>query len=131
MENQEQQEQKEQKGKQEIKKTDSNVEVSEGKTLAIVSYLTIIGTLIAFFLNNSKKNSFAAFHIRQALGLNITYFVLGFVVSYFNSWIISSVFMVFFAVLYILGIYNAATEKEKELPVLGSLYSNWFKSVGA
>ena len=39
-----------------------------GKNTAIISYLTIIGTIIAIILNNDKKNDFASFHIRQALG---------------------------------------------------------------
>ena len=39
--------------------------VQEGKTIAIISYITIIGLIIAFIMNQSKKNSFASFHIRQ------------------------------------------------------------------
>lgn len=48
----------------------SNVE--EGKTIAIISYITYIGLIIAIVLNNDKKNSFAAFHIRQSLGIGLT-----------------------------------------------------------
>ena len=33
----------------------------EGKTPAIVAYLTIIGTIIAYFMNNENKNPFASF----------------------------------------------------------------------
>ena len=50
--------------------------VSEGKTMAIISYITFIGTLIAFIMNQNKKNSFASFHIRQAIGLLILAFVV-------------------------------------------------------
>ena len=56
-----------------------NQDISEGKNIAVISYLTIFGTIIGFFLNNDKKNEFAAFHIRQALGLWLTFFVLGYV----------------------------------------------------
>ena len=31
-------------------------EIEDGKGLAIISYLTIIGTIIAYFMNNDKKN---------------------------------------------------------------------------
>ena len=48
-------------------------EIEQGKQTAIVSYLTIIGTIIAIFMNNETKNSFASFHIRQALGIFITF----------------------------------------------------------
>lgn len=38
--------------------------IKQGKTLAIVSYFTFIGVLIALILNLEKKNPFTAFHIR-------------------------------------------------------------------
>ena len=44
-------------------------EIQKGKTLAFVSYITVIGTLIAFFMNQENKNPFTSFHVRQALGL--------------------------------------------------------------
>ena len=46
-----------------------NNTVEQGKNIAVISYLTIFGTIIAYFLNGDKKNEFASFHIRQALGL--------------------------------------------------------------
>ena len=46
-----------------------NSTVNEGKTIAIISYLTFIGTIVAFVMNNEKKNSFASFHIRQMVGI--------------------------------------------------------------
>jgi hypothetical protein len=42
-----------------------NQTIQDGKTMAIISYITWVGTLIAFIMNNDKHNSFAAFHIRQ------------------------------------------------------------------
>ena len=63
--------------------------VQEGKTLAVIGYLTIIGSIIAYFLNNDKKNPFAAFHIRQGLGLCLMYMIFGFVTASFDSWLIS------------------------------------------
>ena len=46
-----------------------NQTVNEGKTIAIISYLTILGTIVAYIMNSSKKNSFASFHIRQMIGI--------------------------------------------------------------
>ena len=43
------------------------------KTSAIISYITIVGTIIAYFMNMEEKNEFASFHIRQAFGINITF----------------------------------------------------------
>ena len=41
--------------------------VEEGKQMGIIAYITLIGTLIAFFTNQDKRNAFTSFHIRQAL----------------------------------------------------------------
>ena len=56
---------------------DSNTHSNEAKstfdpkTIAIIAYLTVIGLVVAFVLNNEKKDEFAAFHIKQSLGLVI------------------------------------------------------------
>jgi hypothetical protein len=42
--------------------------VKEGKTTAIVAYLTIIGSLIAITMNMEPKNDFARFHPAGTLG---------------------------------------------------------------
>ena len=39
--------------------------IQEGKTTAIISHITIVGTIVALVIHRGKKNSFAAFHIRQ------------------------------------------------------------------
>jgi len=41
----------------------------KGKKIAIISYLTIVGLLIAYKMNVTKKSSFASYHIRQSLGI--------------------------------------------------------------
>ena len=46
-----------------------NTSVSEGKTAAIIAYLTIFGTIVAYIMNRSKKNYFTSFHIRQMIGI--------------------------------------------------------------
>ena len=40
----------------------------QGKTTAVVAYITIIGTIIAYFMNLEPKDRLASFHIRQAFG---------------------------------------------------------------
>ena len=44
-------------------------DINKGKNIAIISYLTLIGTIIAILMNNEDKSEFARFHIRQALGI--------------------------------------------------------------
>ncbi|WP_179353680.1 hypothetical protein [Winogradskyella vidalii] len=104
--------------------------IDEGKTLGLVAYLTLFGTLIAFFMNQDKRNPFTTFHIRQGLGLGLAYIILGFVVSSFDSFMISMSFWVFFSVLYIYGIIGALTGKLNKVPLLGDFFQTIFKSIG-
>ena len=104
--------------------------INEGKGLAIVSYLAIIGIIIAYFLNNDKKNPFTSFHIRQSLGLWLMFHLLGFVASSFDSWGVSSGFYLFFCVLFIYGLISAISGKAQTVPLIGELFQKWFKNLG-
>jgi uncharacterized membrane protein len=104
--------------------------VEEGKTNAIISYLTIIGTIIAFYLNNDKKNEFASFHIRQALGLWLTFFALGYIIGGFDSWLVTLAWYIFFGALFIFGFMTAVTGRTQPTPVLGAFYQKIFASLG-
>lgn len=107
-----------------------SIQNEQDNTIAIISYLTLIGLVIAFVMNNEKKQPFARYHIRQSLGLNITGFVLGFVnVIPILGWIVSIIGMFILLYMNIIGIINAVNRKEKPLPILGKQYEEWFKSV--
>ncbi|MGI6573246.1 MAG: DUF4870 domain-containing protein [Fermentimonas sp.] len=109
---------------------EESVNNEQDNSIAIISYLTLIGLVIAFVMNNEKKQPFARYHIRQSLGLNVTGIALGLVnVIPFLGWIIC--FIGIFVLLYmnIMGIINAVNRKEKPLPILGKQYEEWFKSV--
>lgn len=106
-----------------------NTTVEAGKSAAIVAYLTIIGTIIAYFMNNDSKNPFASFHIRQALGIHITFYLLGAFVSIFDSWMITWSFWIFIIVLWVFGFINALQGETKETPILGEKYQKWFSTI--
>lgn len=102
----------------------------EGKTTAIIAYITIIGLIIAFVMNNEKKNAFASYHIRQSLGLALTALALTLInVIPILGWIISFLGFLFILYLWIMGLMNAINLKEKPLPILGEKYEEWFKSI--
>lgn len=103
-------------------------EIQEGKQIAIISYITIIGTAIAIFMNE-KKNPYASFHIRQALGINITNFALGYSIGYFDSWMISSTYWVFIFILWLFGFLGALNGEYKIVPLVGEWYQKIFKSL--
>ena len=102
----------------------------EGRKHATISYITIFGTIIAYYLNNDSKNVFASFHIRQALGLWLTFFALGYMVGIFDSWFITSAFYLFFAVLFIFGFVSALNRTTQAVPLVGPLYQKLFTNLG-
>ena len=102
----------------------------QGRNLAIVSYLTLIGTLIAFFMNKDARNPLVSFHVRQALGLWLLEMALGYFIGGFNDWMITISFWIFFGVLFIYGILGALSGKMNSIPVLGDFFQKLFRSIG-
>jgi len=102
--------------------------VEEGKTMAIISYITIIGLIIAFLMNNSKKNEFTQFHIRQSIGLAVLGLVNSFIIAKFIP-ILAGLVGLLTLVLVIIGIVNAVKGEDKPLPVIGAQFQEWFKGI--
>ncbi|MDQ5928490.1 MAG: hypothetical protein QG594_264 [Bacteroidota bacterium] len=107
-----------------------NNSVEEGKSIAITSYILIIGVLIAMSMNAENKNSFASFHIRQALGLSITFISLALIISPFDSFLITFPMWICMSVLWTYGIFSAIQGQTRPMPLVGGLYQKWFKSIG-
>jgi uncharacterized membrane protein len=108
----------------------------DAKTIAWVSYITIIGWIIAY-VNHSNalvKSPVATFHLRQSFGL---------MVIYFGVWIVSMIlifaipllgmlfWLVYIAlfVLWIIGLINAVNGEIKPLPVVGESFQQWFQFI--
>jgi uncharacterized membrane protein len=102
--------------------------VEEGKIAAITSYVLIVGVLIAMSMNSESKNSFASFHIRQALGISLTFISLGLIISNFDSLMISAPMWISVSVLWSYGIFSAINGTTKPIPLLGNYFQKWFKS---
>ena len=103
------------------------------KMISIISYITIIGWVIAFIVygNNPEKSSLAKFHLKQSLGLAVLG-VLNTIASFIVTPIVPAIGIVFTVisivifVFWILGIINASKEEEKPLPIIGSMFVNQF-----
>ncbi|MUH34492.1 hypothetical protein D9O36_01445 [Zobellia amurskyensis] len=98
--------------------------IEEGKTMAIISYITLIGTLAAYFMNRKKGNEFAAFHIGQALRAWITGIVVTFIASLlimFTGIGIFSYFQYVGLILAIIGAINAMNGKIEKIPFVGNI----------
>ena len=101
---------------------DAKEALSDGKTIAIVAHLTIIGFIIALVMNSSNRTEFGSFYIRQTLGI----FLLSLV------WIIPVIgwiagILVF--VLWIVSLVGALGGNKKPVFLLGEQFQDWFKSI--
>ncbi len=102
----------------------------QGKDIALISYLTLIGLVIAFVMNNDKKHEFAKFHIRQSLGLFLTAIVFSFInIIPFLGWMLwfFGIFVLLF--MWIKGLLAAVNGREEKIPFLGNYYTEWFKNI--
>jgi len=106
--------------------------VSVDKTVAILSYVTLIGFIVALVLNSGeKKNRLGCFHLRQALGLFLVH-IVGMVALVAVSLILpgflgrivglgSNLFTLGMLILFVLGLIDAINGREKPVPVVGEL----------
>ncbi len=101
---------------------------TEDNTTAILAYITLIGFIVAIIMHGSKKTALGAYHLRQALGLFITWFAGGLVLALIPviGWALLPVFALVMIVFAIMGLVAAANRKMKPLPVLGGKYAQWF-----
>lgn len=107
---------------------------SEDKAVAILSYITLIGFIIAIVLHGNNKTRLGSFHLKQALGLML--FSIGvwfaFIIIAFIPLINMLLFLIApltwlgILVLIIMGIINAANGEMKPLPLVGTLFEKWF-----
>ncbi|WP_149302960.1 DUF4870 domain-containing protein [Pareuzebyella sediminis] len=98
--------------------------IDEGKTIAIISYITLIGTLVAYLMNNSKQNEFAKFHIGQALRAWLTGILVTIIAGMLVS--ITGIEILMYLqytglILAILGLINAMNGRMEEIPLVGHI----------
>ncbi|WP_424492947.1 DUF4870 domain-containing protein [Salinimicrobium sp. GXAS 041] len=102
----------------------------DAKTIAVIAYLTVIGLIIAFIMNNDKKNEFSTYHIKQSLGLTLFGFGLGIIgMIPFLGWLISFLGSIFLLVLWIMGLVNALNNKKEPIPLVGDYFEEWFRNI--
>lgn len=108
----------------------------DAKTIAWVSYLTLIGWIIAYvsYGNLNPKSSLATYHLRQSFGIMVTslviyiaFWMLVFMVP-FLSFLITIIWIAL-VVLWVLGLISALNGEEKPLPVVGTYYQQWFQFI--
>ena len=96
------------------------------KVISIVSYLTVIGWLFAYILND-QKSPLASFHLRQSLGIYVVFLVSSMLMWIpILGWIVGALVFLFGLALWFFGISKAFQEKMEVVPVLGADFQKWF-----
>ena len=103
------------------------------RTIAIISYITLVGWLVAYFnYNKGKKHSLEKYHLEQSLGLGITSSILNIILglaytldSYFLIPLVINNFLIF--IISIAGIISSYYSVRLPLPLIGSYFENKFK----
>lgn len=93
-----------------------------GKVVAIVSHLTLIGWIVALVMNQSNRSEFGTFYLRQNLGLMLCSFVA---VIPFLGWIIGLGVLI----LWIISVINTVSGSTTPVPFLGEKFQQWFEMI--
>ena len=106
---------------------------TEDKTIAIISYLTLIGFIVALVMHGSKKTRVGSYHLRQSLGLMITsvaVVVVGMVLAFIPliGWLADLALWFGLIVLWFTGFLAAVNGQQKPVAVLGQHYEKWFSN---
>jgi uncharacterized membrane protein len=106
-----------------------------GKTIAILSYITLIGWIVALVMHGSNKTSLGAYHLRQSLGL-VVIAIASMVIRIpllfipYIGWLLSMLIGVGLLIFWIMGLISAVNGEEKPLPIIGKPFQKWFASIG-
>ena len=113
-----------------------------GKNVGIISYITIIGWLIAYFaMHNDKKTELGSYQLRQTLLLYIVGFGIYiiwtalftiFLLSTGTVWLILTVDWVIrvgLFVLWIIGFLGAVNGQKKPIPIIGEKAQTMFPGI--
>lgn len=118
---------------EETQLTNSNNNGSSGlspKWTAVISYVTLVGWVIALVLNSKDKNAFVQFHTRQSLGILALFMASGLIAAVpVLGWIACPVAWLLAVALWFIGIVDALGERTKPVPILGDQFQEWFSGL--
>ncbi|WP_371372355.1 DUF4870 domain-containing protein [Thalassotalea aquiviva] len=96
---------------------------ADGRTIAVICYLSIIGWVIALIMHGNNPSRLSAFHLRQMLGLILTWVLLSFIP--FIGWILALPV----ALLWLIGLFDAIKGRLYPIPILGEFYQQSFNTL--
>ena len=115
----------------------TNVQGMDGKTIAVISYLTIVGWVIAYVMNSNNKSQIAIYHIRQSLFLMLAAIVFYTVQTMlllipYLGWLIALLSIpigIALLILWIMGLIAAINGEEKPVPLVGQKAQELLSSI--
>lgn len=100
----------------------TRADIEKNKTWALISYITLIGLIIAL-VGDGKESPFVRFHINQSLCLMIFAFAGSFISGIIPivGWLLlGPIVGLLTIILAIMGIINASQGQVKRLPIIGN-----------
>lgn len=95
---------------------------NQGKTIAIIAHITLIGWIVAVVMNANEKSEYASFYIRQSLGLFIIMAALSILPF---GWMFALV--VFLLLVY--SLIGALSGKKEPIGFIGQYFQQWFSGL--
>ncbi|MBZ4037603.1 DUF4870 domain-containing protein [Flavobacterium sp. 17A] len=105
------------------------------KTLSILSYVTIIGWIIAFVKSKdlTPKSDLVNYHLKQGFGIFLVSLAVNIILSIVVSIVPALYFLSYVGyvilILWIFGIINAANEQKKPIPLVGTIFEDKFSFI--
>jgi len=102
---------------------DAKEVLSDGKNVAIIAHMTLIGWVIALVMNSGNKTEYGSYYIRQMLGL----LLLG-CLSFIPIPLVSFIILIVVVILWVMSLIGALGGTKKPVFMLGEQFQDWFKS---
>lgn len=125
-----------------------SISTDDGKTVATIAYLTLIGFVLAIIQHGSNKTKLGAYHLRQVVGFIVTgigsaifLWLISIPMLYMNMSyqnianyaafisIVSFIVWIGLLVCTIISFVNALNGRAKPAPIFGKLYENLFSNM--
>jgi uncharacterized membrane protein len=95
------------------------------KNYGIISYITFVGMIIAYFMNRDLKSTYVTYHIKIMFGLVVLLFISQVSHAYIH-FILGDILWLFSFVLWVLAFVSAIQGKTPAFGGLGVKFQKWF-----
>ena len=96
--------------------SDSQTQYDMARFVSTISYLTLIGWLVAVVLYGKNHSALTSFHLRQSLGLIVTAAILSFIPLL--GWLLN----IALAFFWLVALYHTIVGNKFIVPIVGQFY---------